>query len=617
MRITNRYTALLQTTCVILFLLIHIRDGAAQISPGDLTKAHAHLEGILNCTKCHVLGDKVSNDKCLECHKDIKSRVDQRKGYHASKDVSGKDCFACHSEHHGRNFEIIRFDANRFDHQLTGYPLTGAHQKQECVACHKKENIESAEIRKKDRTYLGLNTKCFSCHTDVHQNTLSTNCASCHSTASFTPAPGFDHNQTDFLLKGKHVLVDCRKCHEVTVTNNVPFQRFADIPFSSCASCHQDVHNKRFGTNCKECHTEESFSQFAGKSNFNHNLTAFPLVGKHKRMNCASCHQMGASVQPAQIFKDYKGKDFKNCNLCHQDVHETKFGSDCRSCHTEESFSTLLHPDRFDHILTGYALEGKHRNVDCRKCHTSKMTEPLVHNRCMDCHQDFHRGQFIRDVYQSDCTDCHTVAGFSGSTFTIEQHNEGSFPLTGAHLATPCFACHLQDDTWNFRLQEQQCTGCHTDIHEGNLSRKYDPEKTCTGCHTTDTWSEVKFDHTATSFVLEGRHEVVSCTSCHIPEPDFGTIKNIPFTGLAMECVACHDNIHGTQFEESGGTDCRQCHDFLAWIPGRFDHSTARFALTGAHLNVACDKCHPPALVDGKMVVQYRLERFECVDCHR
>ena len=76
----------------------------AQISPGDLTKAHADLEGIFKCTQCHILGDKVSNDKCLECHKEIKSRIDQKKGYHASREVRGKDCAVCHSEHHGRNF---------------------------------------------------------------------------------------------------------------------------------------------------------------------------------------------------------------------------------------------------------------------------------------------------------------------------------------------------------------------------------------------------------------------------------------------------------------------------------------------------------------------------------
>ncbi|HSG67212.1 MAG TPA: cytochrome c3 family protein, partial [Bacteroidales bacterium] len=82
----------------------------SQLSPGDLAAVHAHLEGTTNCTQCHVLGDKVSNEKCLDCHREIKARIDQNKGYHSSGEVSGKDCFECHNDHHGRNFQIIRFD---------------------------------------------------------------------------------------------------------------------------------------------------------------------------------------------------------------------------------------------------------------------------------------------------------------------------------------------------------------------------------------------------------------------------------------------------------------------------------------------------------------------------
>ena len=48
----------------------------AQLSPGDLTTAHSHLDGISNCTQCHVLGNKVSSEKCLVCHTEIKERID-------------------------------------------------------------------------------------------------------------------------------------------------------------------------------------------------------------------------------------------------------------------------------------------------------------------------------------------------------------------------------------------------------------------------------------------------------------------------------------------------------------------------------------------------------------
>lgn len=589
----------------------------AQISPGDLTRAHAHLEGILSCTKCHVLGDKVSNDKCLDCHKEIKSRVDQKKGYHASSEVTGKDCFACHSDHHGRNFDIIRFDTEKFNHQLTGYKLTGAHQELDCRACHKDELIESSDLRKKEETYLGLRTDCAACHKDVHQKTLSTDCASCHNTASFAPAALFDHAKTDFPLKGKHKEVDCKRCHEVTFSNSALFQRFAGVPFNQCTACHEDVHNGNFGTNCKQCHSEESFSMAIGNNAFNHNQTGFPLIGKHRTLDCASCHDVGGRVQASNAFQDYKGKDFHACTVCHEDVHETKFGSDCRQCHSETSFQTLLNPDKFNHTLTGYVLEGKHATVDCRKCHETKMTEPLAHAQCIDCHDDYHKGQFIVNASPPDCRECHTVDDFSGSLYTIERHNTSPFPLVGAHIATPCIECHLEKEEWSFRNIGKRCVDCHVDVHEGFLSEKYYPQKACEQCHTPEVWAEVNFDHVRTGFELSGKHKSTSCNGCHVPEEPMEQGKKIVFTGLKTDCAGCHDNIHERQFEVEGITDCKRCHGVIAWKPSQFDHQTARFKLEGAHKNVECRECHKDELVEGKVVVKYRLEQFECASCHQ
>ena len=589
----------------------------AQISPGDLTTAHAHLEGIMNCTKCHVLGDKVSNEKCLDCHKEIKSRVTQNKGYHSSSEVKAKDCFACHSEHHGRGFEIVRFDTDKFNHQLTGYRLTGAHATQDCKACHKDENIESAELRKKKNTFLGLDTECVSCHKDVHQNSLGSSCSSCHNTEAFKPAALFEHSKTEFPLKGKHKTVDCKSCHQVTVANGELYQQFSGVPFNSCVDCHDDVHNNKFGLNCKQCHTEESFHVFVGKSSFDHSKTEFPLLGKHRSVDCASCHKLGANLAAENVFQDFRAKDFHNCTTCHQDVHESKFGTDCRQCHNEESFERIRNLDEFEHDLTGYPLEGKHVKVDCRKCHETKMTDPLPHNTCADCHDDFHKGQFVRDQYKPDCRECHSVDGFAGSSYTIEKHNESMFPLTGAHLATPCISCHYKNEEWSFKNIGSNCNDCHTDVHKGYLSEQYYPGKSCVTCHSPDAWADVTFDHLPTGFALKGKHQTVSCTACHKPDTIAAQQVMLPFSGLEQTCTSCHENIHGTQFEMAGVTDCTRCHAFEAWRPSQFDHNNARFVLDGAHKNVACNKCHIEEKDDGgKVMVQYRLENFACADCH-
>ncbi|HEY3385230.1 MAG TPA: hypothetical protein VGK46_01895 [Saprospiraceae bacterium] len=597
-----------------LIVVLYSGNACGQISPGDLSNPHAHLEGILNCTKCHVLGEKVTNEKCLDCHKEIKSRVDQKKGYHASAEVTGKDCFSCHSDHHGRQFEIIRFDTEKFNHQLTGYKLTGAHAKVDCKACHKDERIESAELRKKEETYLGLKNECVACHKDVHRNTLSTDCKSCHNTDAFAPATLFDHAKTDFPLKGKHKEADCNRCHEVTFENSALYQRFSGVPFNSCVVCHDDVHHGRLGTDCKECHTETSFTVFAGKSTFNHSETDFPLLGKHRILDCAACHKTGAETTADRVFKDYSAKDFNACITCHDDVHESRLGTDCRRCHTEESFQKQRNAENFDHTLTGYVLEGKHKKVDCKSCHTSKMTDPLLHNRCADCHEDFHKGQFINETKNPDCRICHNTEGFSGSVYTIEMHNEGSFPLTGAHLATPCNACHQKNDEWTFRNIGTQCVDCHTDLHEGFLSEKYYPKKSCNQCHIPDAWTEVDFEHQQTGFKLEGKHLQTSCTTCHKSDPV--EKSKIPFTGLNTECTSCHDNAHDRQFEIDGVTDCRRCHLFETWKPSQFDHNTARFVLDGKHKQVDCRECHRSETIDGREIIQYKLDDFTCAACH-
>ncbi len=589
-----------------------VTNASAQISPGDLTKGHAQLEGMTNCTQCHDLGNKVTNEKCLNCHKELKSRLNEGKGYHASSEVKGKDCFSCHSDHHGRTFQIVRFDTDRFDHRLTGYTLTGAHKEQDCKACHKNENITSSEIRKKEFTYLGLETKCISCHTDAHQNTLSTNdCSSCHNTDDFAPAALFDHDDAKFKLKGKHEEVDCASCHETGTRNNERFQEFTGIAFNSCVDCHEDVHTGRLGTNCASCHTEQSFNQFTGSNTFNHNTTDFPLKGKHKKVDCASCHKTEGR-EPASVFQDYRAKDFNACVTCHKDVHDGKFGTDCASCHTEDSFRSTSFQGEFDHALTGYPLIGKHIEVDCKKCHKSKMTDPLEHNRCLSCHEDFHRGQFVAESQTIDCRECHEELGFSETLYSIERHNESAFPLEGAHLATPCFACHLQEEEWVFNDLGDNCVDCHHNIHKEYLAEKYYPENDCSACHITEAWTAIDFDHSVTAFELAGRHEQISCGSCHREEEE----DLITFADTPEDCISCHDNVHDVQFEENGVTDCRRCHGFDQWRPSLFDHNTARFVLEGAHKDVSCAECHKPRDISGKQVIEYKMQQIDCASCH-
>ncbi len=343
-----------------LFLACH---GYAQLSPGDLSEAHAHLEGMSNCTECHTLGEKVANNNCLACHTHLKKRIDEDKGYHASKAILGKDCVSCHSDHHGRKFEMIRFDKNSFDHRLTGYELEGAHQKQDCNGCHKKDFIINPDIKKKKKTFLGLGTDCLACHEDQHQKSLSSDCISCHDFTAFKPVSKFNHNNAKFRLLGKHQEVDCNKCHKSTTVNGKAFQQFTGLKFESCTDCHKDVHLNKFGQNCIQCHSEQSFHIIKGMSSFDHSRTRFQLVDKHQTVACKDCHK-------TKLTDPIK---HSRCADCHLDYHQGQFmttstQSDCSDCHSTRGFvGSSFTIER--HKESEFPLQGAHMATPCFVCH--------------------------------------------------------------------------------------------------------------------------------------------------------------------------------------------------------------------------------------------------------
>lgn len=507
----------------------------SQISPGDLTTAHANLEGLSNCTKCHELGDQVENDKCLSCHTEIDLLIREKSGYHASGEVKSKNCWDCHSEHHGRNFRIINFNPVSFNHNKAGYKLEGAHTKIDCDKCHQSKNILDTEIKKRKGTYLGLNSNCFSCHDDFHQTTLGDNCAACHNTTAFRPSVNFNHNEAKFKLTGSHKNVKCEKCHRTEKRNGKDFQVFKGINFSGCQSCHKDAHQGKFGEKCSGCHNTISFNKI-NQGSFNHSKTNFPLVGKHGSVSCKSCHKQNLKIK-------------------------------------------------------------------------------LNHEKCTDCHSDYHNAQFVKDETITDCSECHNEFGFHPSLFSIEQHSQTKFALAGAHLATPCENCHQKEEKWSFRNIGLICSDCHNNIHKDELKEKYLPENKCDECHQVDTWASINFDHNKTEFALLGKHLNQNCNACHVKIKN--QVRQIFFSSLKAECGSCHNDVHNGQFKnESGVSDCSRCHSFDNWKPDNFNHETTAFPLKGAHKNVDCSKCHPKEKMNETIFIKFKLESFKCADCH-
>ncbi len=523
-------------TYIIFISLVISLSAFGQISPGELSEPHAHLEGISNCTKCHELGEHVSDQKCLACHTELKTRIDQKKGFHSSSKIYKKSCWICHSEHLSRKYDIVNLDKDKFEHQVTGFLLEGKHKEKKCADCHKPENIKDEVIKKKKMTFLGLNSQCLTCHADYHQKTLSVNCTECHTFDAFKPASKFDHSKSKFLLKGQHKSVECKKCHEISAGNGTAYQKFKGLKYSSCVNCHKDVHENKFGQNCIECHSEESFKAVKGMSNFDHSKTKFNLEGKHAAVSCKLCHK-GSLTNPVSHAK---------CMDCHVDFHKGQFvksdnKSDCRDCHSEKSFQeSSFTIER--HNNGKFKLEGAHLATPCFTCHkkSDEWQFSSLGMRCVNCHTNIHKG-LIDEKYMPEerCDKCHTSLNWNKINF---DHGITKFELKGKHLEQSCRDCHFAKSLDNKIVQRfnsftGKCEECHNDIHQKQFSEN--GEVLCSSCHGFENWKAEKFNHSLTRFKLEGGHLNVDCKKCHLVN-NTATIPYIQYKNTDTKCISCH-----------------------------------------------------------------------------
>lgn len=506
-----------------------------------------------------------------------------------------------------------------------------------CLSCH-------------DRA-LGQADKCLGCHTllrervakgqGLHTLPPHKDCKACHVEHQGAEADlvwwgkagreAFDHQQTGYVLEGRHAGLACEKCHRarLKVSPEVlsgggasPTRTYLGLG-SGCTSCHDDVHRATSfgGRDCRSCHTQSGWKPAPG---FDHGKTAFPLLGRHAVVACVRCHPVGKSEEKA---RKYSAAALRDCATCHADVHQGRLGGDCVACHSPAAWKGS---DRagFDHGKTGYPLEGRHSRVTCPACHTPGRPLRMQHDRCADCHADAHQGQLAVRADRGRCESCHDVAGFTPSHFGIEEHQKTRYPLAGAHLAVACDACHAPKAAkatiapatrvLQFRLTATRCVDCHRDVHLGELD-KYLGAAGCESCHVLTGWKSVSFDHGRTHLPLKGGHAGRACGACH-PKVEAGTPRSrVRLAGTPATCGACHKDAHAGQFLRAGApTPCEACHTTDDVTASRFDHRRdAAFALDGAHARVACAACHKREQRAGREFVRYKPVPSACKDCHR
>ena len=366
-------------------------------------------------------------------------------------------------------------------------------------------------------------------------------------------------------------------------------------------------------------------------------LLAKPHAQLEGALHCVNCHGGGGKEQMTVL-----------CLQCHKEIawlqqqhrgyHARQTQQRCASCHPDHAgreFSLISwpehDPERFDHTLAGWPLDGRHRTIKCADCHKAAFrTGPAaglspqpdaapgwtgLESTCTACHTDVHR----RSLSQR-CLSCHNTEHWSPApTF---DHAKSDYPLTGKHRDVRCASCHKPaagDTVPVFKpVAHRDCAACHADPHHGRFAGP------CGDCHVTTGFNVIdrgNFNHDRTRYPLRGEHVSVSCAKCHDVPGLKG--KNPPFA----TCTACHADPHaGTATLAGAVVDCAACHTLDGFDVAGFtveQHAKTLYPLEGRHQKVACVSCHvknppgvPPAQL-GSAGIRMHPAFARCLDCHR
>ncbi|MGB8401107.1 cytochrome c3 family protein [Bradyrhizobium sp.] len=413
------------------------------VMPGLLVEGHAKLEK--ECGNCHEPFSRKSQTRlCLDCHKETAKDRQTGKRFHGRQpDAAKQQCTHCHTDHKGRDADIVQLDRETLNHAFTNFELRDAHKPVPCAGCH------ASTIKFRETP-----GRCFDCHKakDPHKGRLGENCDTCHDEAGWRRVKAFDHTTTRFPLQGAHRAVACSGCHVG--------ERYKGVG-TQCADCHriQDVHTGRYGAKCESCHDENKWSTV----HFNHDkATKYPLRGAHARVKCDACHT-------GDLYHD---KLATNCVSCHRkdDRHKGNLGSRCEQCHVETSWRRIT---SFDHDVTRFPLIGRHAVAPCEGCHRSMLFKgtPLT---CNACHRDSHHEGRLGP----NCALCHNPN--SWTRWRFDHDTMTRYPLTGAHRNLTCEACHVAKNVVKIALPTD-CIACHRkdDAHHGSFG------PACERCHST------------------------------------------------------------------------------------------------------------------------------------
>jgi len=533
----------------------------------------------------------------------------------ATRNPHGALNVPCENCHTSLSWKPIR-SIPEFDHDKTGYPLRGMHEKVQCNQCHVK------------LVFANVGQKCSDCHADIHRGQLGANCESCHTVKGWkVSVTAIRDHQNRFPLIGAHAALDCESCHKGAATGQ--FQGLA----TQCYSCHATEYKGTtnpnhqtagFPTRCEPCHSTNSWLN----ANFDHSSIGFPLTNAHADPPrvCQDCHINNNYNLTTTACVSCHLKNFQAATNPHHVAGG--FSQTCQQCHTTIAWQ----PAAFDHTSVGFSLTNAHANPPriCADCHINNNYN-ITTTACASCHlKDYNTAltpvNHVQLAFPTACESCHDTVRWTNGKF---DHAATGFPLTNSHMVPPrvCADCHINN---NYNLTSTACATCHLKDYNtaatpiNHLQVGF--PTTCQLCHDTTLWTNGKFDHNTTTFPLTGFHTTVACANCHV---------NNNYTTLPTDCYGCHKaNYDATTNPNHTSvgfpTTCATCHTTASWLGATFNHTWFRIPHHNAqcsdcHSNSAnyqvfvCTVCHTKAQTDPKHsgVKNYVWNSTNCYQCHK
>lgn len=549
----------------------------------DHSSTNFNLEGqhlLTDCRECHTsLVFSEAGTSCADCHTDMHNST------------VGNDCARCHTP---RSWIVTNITEL---HQLSRFPLLGAHNTADCASCH----VLASQLE-----FEPLGVECIDCHNQDYLATTSPNhveagfskeCIECHKIDAFDWL-GAGINHDFFPLTKGHAINECAECHTSGISATIS---------PDCYSCHQNNYiasvnpshqNLGLSTNCMECHTTDPGWKPADFKD--HDAISFPIYsGEHKGEwnSCFDCHKQPENYSLFSCIDCHEHNKTEMDNE-HSGMKDYEYNSQaCFACHP-----TGDGEGSFDHNTTGFILKGAHIAAICSDCHTDSYSN--TSSECKGCHSDSYalatEPNHVSAGISNDCATCHTENGWSPSIF--DHTVSTGFALTAGHSGRQCADCHQGTTS----TASSECISCHqADFNraENHVAQNFPSD--CLQCHSTESWEGADFDHNTTSFPLNGAHIATECTACHTSG----------YAGTPNQCFDCHQaDFDGTtepnHLSAHFSTHCETCHSETSWIPSTFDHDNQYFPInSGPHRETwsSCLTCH----IDAS---NYSV--FSCTVCH-